>query len=132
MLKGGVPLKGSVKKIKHKKSKAVAAAADSDDEEQHVQQEEQAPAGAQPDTQPGATRKVDPHAINVMSGKSYEQEFDLEQQRMKKPKVKSTPWGSSYRAAPEILHGYTSKVTGKNASERLDMRAATKADKFCK
>lgn len=53
MLKGGVPLKGSVKKIKHKKSKAVTAAADSDDEEQHVQQEEQAPAGAQPDTQPG-------------------------------------------------------------------------------
>lgn len=29
-----------------------------------------------------------------------------------KPKVKSTPWGSSYRAAPEILHGYTSKVCG--------------------
>jgi hypothetical protein len=53
MLKGGVPLKGSVKKSKHKKSKAVAAAADSDDEEQHVQQEEQAPAGAQPDAQPG-------------------------------------------------------------------------------
>jgi hypothetical protein len=26
---------------------------------------------------------VDPLAINVMSGKSYEQEFDLEQERMK-------------------------------------------------
>lgn len=130
---------------------------------------------------------------------------------LQKPKVKSTPWGSSYQKAPEILHGYTSKVrceavgaccdvwwgawivhcfapskhfiicaelparvrmivgtavdsavcrtgctpailpllrsnrhqqqhcvcivvqvTGKNASERLDMRAATKADKFCK
>lgn len=29
-----------------------------------------------------------------------------------KPKVKSTPWGSTYREAPEILHGYTSKVGG--------------------
>jgi hypothetical protein len=29
---------------------------------------------------------------------------------LQKPKVKSTPWGSSYREAPEILHGYTSKV----------------------
>jgi hypothetical protein len=26
---------------------------------------------------------VDPTAINVMTGKSYEQEFDLEQERMK-------------------------------------------------
>jgi hypothetical protein len=31
----------------------------------------------------GAIKKVDPLAINVMSGKSYEQEFDLEQERMK-------------------------------------------------
>jgi hypothetical protein len=31
----------------------------------------------------GAIKKVDPLAINVMSGKSYEQEFDLEQARMK-------------------------------------------------
>jgi hypothetical protein len=34
---------------------------------------------------------VDPHAINVMSGKSYEQEFDLEQQRMKVSAPASTP-----------------------------------------
>jgi hypothetical protein len=51
---------------------------------------------------------------------------------LQKPKVKTTPWGSSYREAPEILHGYSSKVKGETASERLDMRAATKADKFCK
>jgi hypothetical protein len=38
----------------------------------------------------------------------------------------------SYREAPEILHGYTTKVKGDTASERLDMRAATKADKFCR
>lgn len=124
VLKGGVPLKGAVKK--KKKSKALAAVEDEGGEQDEQQQE-------QGDTsQPGAVKKVDPLAINVMSGKSYEQEFDLEQERMKKPKVKSTPWGSTYRAAPEILHGYSSKVTGRNASERLDMRAATKADKFCK
>ncbi len=28
--------------------------------------------------------------------------------------------------------GYKRIVTGENASERLDMRAAVKADKFCK
>lgn len=131
MLKGGVPLKeGAVKKSKHKKKGKLAAAA-GDEDEQHRQPDEpqqQEGGGAAP----GAVKPVDPTAINVMTGKSYEQEFDLEQERMKKPKVKSTPWGSTYRAAPEILHGYTSKVTGKNASERLDMRAATKADKFCK
>jgi hypothetical protein len=87
--------------------------------------------------------------------------------------VKNTPWGSSYKPAPEILHGeivkllsiactpsshppsqggavhaskcstgaqhscvaragYTMKVTGRTAEERLDMRAAQKSDKFCK
>jgi hypothetical protein len=35
-------------------------------------------------------------------------------------------------AALAAYAGYTHKVTGKTASERLDMRAATKADKFCK
>lgn len=28
--------------------------------------------------------------------------------------------------------GYSKKVKGKTAEERLDMRAAVKADKFCK
>ncbi len=47
-------------------------------------------------------------------------------------KSKSTPWGSGYRAPPTVLHGYSSKVTGKNAEERLDLRCAAKSDKFCK
>lgn len=39
MLKGGVPLKGAVKKSKHKKQgKVAAAAADGDEDEQHRQQ----------------------------------------------------------------------------------------------
>ena len=32
----------------------------------------------------------------------------------------------------QLFTGYNKKVTGKTAEERLDMRAATKADKFCK
>jgi hypothetical protein len=51
-----------------------------------------------------AAAKASATAINV-SGKTYEEEFDLETKRMAAPKVKNTPWGSSYRAAPEILHG---------------------------
>lgn len=31
-----------------------------------------------------------------------------------------------------VLTGYDRVVTGVNASERLDIRAAVKADKFCK
>lgn len=41
----------------------------------------------------------------MQSGKTYEQEFDLEMAKAKEGKVKNTPWGSSYRAPPTILHG---------------------------
>ena len=37
-------------------------------------------------------------------------------------KTRNTAWGCTYRAPPEILHGYDKKVTGKTASERLDLR----------
>lgn len=46
-------------------------------------------------------------------------------------KSKSTPWGCGYRAPPAILHGYTSKVTGKTgeratrATELLSAKAYT-------
>ncbi|KAF6252953.1 hypothetical protein COO60DRAFT_1704049 [Scenedesmus sp. NREL 46B-D3] len=120
VLKGGVPLKGKVQK-KQKKPKPT-----------HETAEDEAAAAGAADDSTKQVAKVAPTAINVQTGKSYEQEFELEQLRMAKPKVKTTPWGSSYREAPEILHGYTAKVRGDTPSERLDMRAATKADKFCK
>lgn len=41
----------------------------------------------------------------MQNNNTYEQEFALEMQKAKAGKVKNTPWGSSYRAAPEILHG---------------------------
>lgn len=61
MLKGGVPLKGSVKKSKHKKSRPVAA--DSDDDEQHRQQQEEQ---GQEGTQPGVHEAVQPARYSCM------------------------------------------------------------------
>lgn len=46
---------------------------------------------------------------------------------------RSTPWGSSFRAAPEILHGYKEKLPADGKAltmeQRLDKRAASKGDK---
>lgn len=128
MFKGGETLKDlkGVEKKKKKKVKPPPSDAVADGEE--GAREEEPAAG-----QPGKPAKpVDPSAVNVMSGKKYEEEFDLETKRALEGKVKNTPWGSSFRAPPEILHGYAQKVTGKNAEERLDLRSARKSDKFCK
>lgn len=43
--------------------------------------------------------------ISVQNNNTYEQEFALEMEKARQGKVKNTPWGSSFRAAPEILHG---------------------------
>lgn len=61
--------------------------------------------------------------ISVMSNKTYEEEFSMEMSRAKTGKERSTPWGTGFRKAPEILHGYQQKVKGKTAEERLDMRS---------
>ena len=68
----------------------------------------------------------------MQSGKTYEEEFSLEMKQALQGKVSSTPWGSSYRAPPEVLHGYDKKIKPKNASERLDLRSAMKSDKFAR
>ena len=52
-------------------------------------------------------------------------------------KGRSQCWGTNYRAAPEILHGYTESWKNKKShemstEERLDLRCGGKADKFCK
>lgn len=57
----------------------------------------------------GGDKQAGP-GISVQSGKNYEDEFEFEKLRMHqatqgKVMTKSVPWGSSYRAAPEILHG---------------------------
>ncbi|KAJ9514535.1 hypothetical protein QJQ45_016276 [Haematococcus lacustris] len=161
VLKGGEPL-GGIQKKKAKKPKKVDDVAEGQDG-----QVEEASVSA---VDPSAPKPVDPAAVNVMSGKKYEEEFEVgwvevlydgsdgcthqfgsfsiglkaaaggllgaawlqfEKLRRETGKARSTPWGSTYRQAPEILHGYTKKVLGVTAEERLDIRASTKADKFC-
>ncbi|GFH18902.1 uncharacterized protein HaLaN_15775, partial [Haematococcus lacustris] len=116
----GEPL-GGIQKKKAKKPKKVDDVAEGQDG-----QVEEASVSA---VDPSAPKPVDPAAVNVMSGKKYEEEFEFEKLRRETGKARSTPWGSTYRQAPEILHGYTKKVLGVTAEERLDIRASTKADK---
>lgn len=109
--------KPALKKKKIHKKKA-------DPEGNEATEVTQQPEGSDPAEAAVATKKLVPQA--------YEEEFATEIERAKEGKTKSTPWGSSFGHAPEILHGYKTKVTGKTAEERLDMRAARKTDKFCK
>ncbi|GLI64945.1 hypothetical protein VaNZ11_008347 [Volvox africanus] len=121
VLKGGATLK-EVEGVEKKKSKKIKR---KDEAEDIVK-------GNEPPVDRTKPKPVAANAVNVMSGKTYEEEFDLETKRVKEGKAKNTPWGCGYRAPPTILHGYTTKVTGKTAEERLDLRAAAKSDKFCK
>jgi hypothetical protein len=54
---------------------------------------------------------------------------------MSEAKGRTSAWGSNFRAAPDVLHGYSRPLgaaSQRSVEERLDARAATKADKFCK
>lgn len=121
LLKGGEALLEQKKSSKKRKKTEVAC----EGEEGKAEGSKEDPSG------PMKKPTVNPLGITT-GGKTYEDEFNFEKDRIKSGQVKNTPWGSSYRAAPEILHGYSKKVTGKTAEERLDMRAATKSDKFAK
>ncbi len=70
------------------------------------------------------------------ANKSYEELFPSEVKRMAEAKGRTSAWGSNFRAAPEVLHGYSAKLDASkgplSAEQRLDMRAAQKADKFCR
>eukprot|EP00884_Botryococcus_braunii_P019765 jgi/Botrbrau1/6472/Bobra.0034s0046.1 len=118
-LKGGIPLGVKAGTAKKKKKKKV----DSEAVEGTVDQELILSKDGKP---------ISAASVSVQSGKAYEQEFALEMEKAKEGKVKNTPWGSSYRAPPKILHGYSAPVTGKTAEERLDLRCAVRGDKFCK
>lgn len=65
---------------------------------------------------------------------SYEKAFDIEARRLQQGRERSTAWGASYRpvAPGAVLHGYSTPVTGATAEERLDLRSAAKADRYCK
>merc|ERR1711933_535850 len=65
--------------------------------------------------------------------KTYDQIFDFEMKRVAEGKTRAQTWGSSYRNMyGRLLHGYDEMIYGKTAEERLDIRTASKADKFCK
>ncbi|MEW5316921.1 MAG: hypothetical protein WDW38_008260 [Sanguina aurantia] len=70
---------------------------------------------------------VNPTAVSVQSGKTYEAEFEFEELRSK-----DTNKASQQQQQQQQQTCYSSKVTGKDAIERLDIRCARKADKFCK
>jgi hypothetical protein len=78
------------------------------------------------DVEHGGDEKLDavqPDGSAAHKVKAYEEEFNLEMEKAKRGKAKATPWGSGFTRPPDVLHGYSEKVTGKTAEERLDIRA---------
>ena len=68
---------------------------------------------------------------------TYEELFPYEKNRQIEGKGRGQCWGTNYRAAPEVLHGYTESWKNKKshemtAEERMDLRCGSKADKYCK
>lgn len=119
LLKGGVPLvqkeESAAKREKRLRRAAVAAAAEEAEEA----------AG-------GAAAGIG-GAVGKAPTQTYEQLFPAEVARATEGKGRTAAWGTNYRAAPEILHGYSAPLTGKLTVEQaLDKRAAQKADKYCR
>mmetsp|Transcript_22556 Transcript_22556/g.31405 ORF Transcript_22556/g.31405 Transcript_22556/m.31405 type:complete len:142 (+) Transcript_22556:144-569(+) len=128
-LKGGISLKSDIKKKSKKKKKNKSEAALNPvetEEEAGTVVEEGVASKKESEEEMLATTDI------TAPGKGYEQLFPYETQRALESKGRSVCFGTNYRAAPEILHGYTSKVKGVTPEERLDMRCGQKADKHCK
>lgn len=127
VLKGGEEVKGvSKKKVRKKKTdpaSAEAVAATTEDGDAGEPDQPSTSGAAEADT--GAAKLPPPKL-------EYEKEFKFETARMEEGKARSTAWGATYRAPPEILHGYRKKVVGETYEERLDLRCAKKADRMCK
>ena len=125
VLKGGEQV-GSVSKKKGKKKRKP---------QQQLDEASAAPAeGAAGDEAgpDGAAEGAEPGTAKPPPKLEYEKEFKFETARMQEGKARSTAWGATYKAPPEILHGYNRKVTGDTYEERLDLRCAKKADRMCK
>lgn len=65
---------------------------------------------------------------------AYEKAFVIEARRLQQGQERANPWGASYRPPPAgaILHGRSVAINGDTAEERLDLRSAAKADRYCK
>merc|ERR1711976_1153586 len=63
----------------------------------------------------------------------FESVYGFDAKRILNDQGKIHIWSSSFRNMyGKILHGYQREVYGDTAEERLDIRTASKADKFCK
>lgn len=99
---GGLPISSDKKAKREKKARKKAAAA----------------ASAAADAAAGAAAKAGADA-DAAASDAYETAFALEMSKRKKD------------ARGTVLHGYDRAVHGETATERLDLRAATKSDKYC-
>ena len=74
-------------------------------------------------------------AVGGATDKTYEELFASEMARAKQAKGRTSAWGTNFREAPAVLHGHSERLDLSKpltAEQRLDLRAAQKADKFCR
>ena len=122
--KGGGDL--SVKKKKKKKTKDKKGGVDKDDAAKEAALKQAMHVGQGIGGDPGGDAKG-----------TYEELFPYEKKRQLEGKGRGQCWGTNYRSAPEVLHGYTESWKNKKphemtAEERMDLRCGSKADKYCK
>lgn len=137
VLKGGATLGGGVDK-KKKKAKKQATTTTTTPNEQEQQPAAAGTAGAAAAAGDGggagpssASREELPRDKLPTA---YEKAFAIEARRMQQGnRERACAWGAgSYRAPPAVLHGRTAPIKGDTAEERLDLRSASKADRYCK
>lgn len=126
VLKGGVTLAGGVDKKKKKKAKSVTAGEGAEPTNDAGNEADGAAPG-----QPGASgavgtgskppSAVPATAVNVMSGKAYEQEFEFETKRMEEGKVRCCPGSTTF---VQLLHVPT---LGQHRSVSLHCSRSNKA-----
>lgn len=109
VLKGGLQVTSSgVEKKKKKKRKDKEASAGDDTGMARLRrvvynQGLVVPCSAASHAHPVAAKAA--AAITTQGDGAYEQVFSLEMEKARAGKVKNTPWGSSFRAPPQVLHG---------------------------
>lgn len=101
--------------------------------------------GAQPDSSSNQVSVGPSVGVGVtpdgqQSTKRYEELFPEEQRRLEKALrsgggARSAAWQNSIRAPPDVLPGHSEPWRNKHelsAEEKVELRATTKSDKFCR
>lgn len=133
VLKGGATLGGGVDK-KKKKAKKQATTTTTTTGEQEQQPAAAGTAGAAAGDGAGPSSASCEELPRDKLPTAYEKAFAIEAKRMQQGnRERACAWGAgSYRAPPAVLHGRTAPIKGNTAEERLDLRSASKADRYCK